>query len=888
MKQNNKFLNFVINPPKNGDEDGIYFVKKQNSDVREIWVVKTGGATKLFATSDYYTTIILDKKFDELSKDINLKCEELTNKLEEYFVNIEPLSIRRLYTNYQEMLDDKNPIDDELKKPLKFGDLVAVIKDSTSSDNGIYMYRLTEWTYIQRLGDITDMVTKSTEQVISAIKTFEISPKVPLAEEEDDAVRYSQLTDIGYWVNSEEWIAAIVDNEEQILWGIRKTGETYQAMGISEDTKKELDKLKVITEDNIQDILNKEDKQDGKTLIDSNYADSIYSVLNSEFSYVITDNDDNILLGIKKDGSLFTPNYEMIRLIKDLEGRLELTIDADENILSYRNKDGILCERIGIDTPVITSKDISVTSKLSFEDKAMDELKLDLLKAGFKSSSSDWSLDEYVELPTPKVAAKVNFIAKSMPTTKTDDIDATIEYYDKYGNYFKKPIIWNCQGSSSMSYVKKNFKFDLTDGSEIKIGNWVAQDSFHLKAYYIDVFKGQNNVCYNLGEEFYKTRPLNKRRPWSYLLNTETTSLSASGDFRADYDTGALAHPDGFPIVVYFNNEFYGVYTWNLKKHRDNYFLDKKDANNILLDGAMSVGSLWGGNIKWTEFEIKNPKSLKTLDGGKYDGDNPTEISDTDEHSSKVKANIKRLSKAISSIKANRTQEEYKKYFNVPFVMDYFIQAQVIYNFDGFAKNWIWCTWDGNIWSPTYYDQDSVFGMYFRGTFITESSFHEILGASTSLPSGLMYELFKEETDARYKELRDKGIISVEYISSLLQDWLHRVGYDNYKKELKKWNETPSYRADNTSTSWKLVGEKWAAPANYDSTKEYKVGDRCEYGPYPVLTYEAIKDNKGVSPVTKLHKEFPRQGGFYNSVNRVEKWLEERIKICDKEFNYKK
>lgn len=39
MKQNNKFLNFVINPPKNGDEDGIYIVKPKDNSYRAIWVV---------------------------------------------------------------------------------------------------------------------------------------------------------------------------------------------------------------------------------------------------------------------------------------------------------------------------------------------------------------------------------------------------------------------------------------------------------------------------------------------------------------------------------------------------------------------------------------------------------------------------------------------------------------------------------------------------------------------------------------------------------------------------------------------------------------------------------------------------------------------------------
>ena len=41
--------------------------------------------------------------------------------------------------------------------------------------------------------------------------------------------------------------------------------------------------------------------------------------------------------------------------------------------------------------------------------------------------------------------------------------------------------------------------------------------------------------------------------------------------------------------------------------------------------------------------------------------------------------------------------------------IDYYIISQLLYNLDGFAKNWIWCTWDGEHWAPTLYDVDSIF-----------------------------------------------------------------------------------------------------------------------------------------------------------------------------------
>lgn len=886
MKRN-KFLNLTLNSPNDESEQGIYFVKKQNSDIREIWVVKTRGATKLFATSDYYTTIILDKKFDELSKDVNLKYEELTNKLEEYFVNIEPLSIRRLYANYQEMLDDKNPTDQNTGKPLTFGNLVSVHKDTDDSKNGVYTYTNPGWVYLAKLGDMSDMVTKSTDQVIKAVKTFEQSPQVPLAEKEFDATTFGQLEEVGKWTSSNEWAYAFINTKEQVIWGVRRDGSVYQPYGTPEEVRIILDSIQEIVETNTEDISNKVDKEENKSLIDNVFATYSYSINNHEYSYLFLDNNDKIVAAIKKDGTFYIPKKQLLDIIEDLENRLEITIDAQNKLVSYRDEKGFKHELAGLFTKAIKAEKITVKNKIDLTTDSLDELKQDLIKSGFKGGDSDWSLDNYIEIPKPLVSAKVNFISKKMPTTKTEDIKAEIEYFDKLGNYFKKPIIWNCQGSSSMGYVKKNFKFDLDDGSEIKIGNWVSQDSFHLKAYYIDIFRGQNNVCYNLCEQIYQTRKYGEKRPWDYLLGKNTTELNSKGVLNEDFDTGALAHPDGFPIAVYYNNEFYGVYTWNLKKHRDNYYLDKSSGDNIMLDGSLP-SSFWNDSINWTQFEIKNPKKLKDINEDKYDGDNPKELSNTDKLSKQVKDNIIRISKALIDIRENKNKETFEKYFNVPFIIDYFLEAQITYNFDGFAKNWIWCTWDGKLWTPTFYDQDSVFGMFWRGTYIIEGTTEGLLGTDTKLPTGRMYSLYKEEVNSRYKELRDLGVISVENIIKLFEEWVHSVGYDNYKKEIKQWRETPSYRTNNTnSENWELVSEAYTAHS-YDDAKTYNKGETCVYKTLDLAyKYRAKKETKGVPPIDSYYKDRPQQGGFYNSILRVEKWLELRIIYCDKMFNYK-
>ncbi len=174
-------------------------------------------------------------------------------------------------------------------------------------------------------------------------------------------------------------------------------------------------------------------------------------------------------------------------------------------------------------------------------------------------------------------------------------------------------------------------------------------------------------------------------------------------------------------------------------------------------------------------------------------GDNPTELSDSDPFSATVKANIQKLAGAVPAIRAASGNDNkralFEEYFNLPFMIDYFVFAQAIYDFDGFAKNWLWCSWDGNKYSPCVYDKDSVFGMSWRGgTFVMPESITNILGTSSVLPTGQLYQLYLPQIKERYNELRGgDGVFTTGNITGLFEDWVSRVGYDNYKREFEKY-----------------------------------------------------------------------------------------------------
>lgn len=645
--------------------------------------------------------------------------------------------------------------------------------------------------------------------------------------------------EIGQYEQSSQYIRAYTDNEGKLLWGIKDDGSIEFAKGVPTPIKKYISETSV--------------------------SRSEYGTYeeNADFIRAYVDADNKFLFGIKRDGSIEfakgvpTPVKKYISEIetninnsigyladfydatKD-EDWISVVVDADGKIIEGTKADG---------TKEI--KKLKVSQSLHLGEKAISDLQKDLASSGFNMQTPmDWSNAKTIKLPIPRYCAKVNInSATGLATTKTDDKKCTLEYWDKSGNYFKKYIILNAQGSSSMAYIEKNQGIDIfndeacEESCDIIFGNWVAQDSYHLKGYYIDVFRGVANIGYNFAESIIKYMDCRCNRV--VLDSSAITMNDSTGDFNVDFGDGALCHPDGFPFELYVNGEYYGLYAWNLKKHRKNYSMNKKDYNATLLDGKIGYNEFFGGNIDWTAFELRNPKDLITMDGSKYDGENPQELIDstsakydssnsTHVNTAKVKALVVRQSTAMPFIMAEnnteRARQIFEQYYDVKAMIAYFIGAQVVYNYDGFWKNWIWSIY-GNIAAPNFYDMDSIFGRNWMGTGVVEDSISAICGALENIPSGQLVRLYKAELNEWYQSMRRDGIISVESIMGYVNDWIERVGLDAYKKNLDKWTTIPSYRENKT----------------------------IEDGSYD-------------------------DGGFFDSAKRIEKWLIARIEYLDTYF----
>lgn len=596
-----------------------------------------------------------------------------------------------------------------------------------------------------------------------------------------------------------------------------------------------------VTYDNTQSGL---DAQNIQNAIDELVNNLGHYETNEEWLRVYTDAEGKILSSTNPDGSHYIHNAksetipEEFSHIEDPEGRTEITTDAADKLLGYREKDGTKYEY----KQKVENMSVNHFSKLS--QTACQDIVNSLSAYGLTLENKlDFSDNTDIFIPIPRGVAVVNIIADSLATSKTQNKDAILEFWGS-GIYFRKNIILNAQGETSMNFAKKSQSLDFKDGTSIKFGDWVSQDSFHLKANADDVFCGLNNVVYKYADYVVGKTDTRANR---VLCSATTSYQNASGNFNADFDDNAKCMPDGFPISLHLNGEFYGMYSWNMKKHRANYSMDKKDYTSIMIDpDRLTSETFWNGTIDWSKFELKNPKTLICMDGSKYDGDNPKELIDStsekyDESNKDMKNTaitkslLVRLSNAMPAINALTSEEEKKAKFKELFDYDnlvvYFFVSNAIGNYDGlWGRNTVFTIYNGGKCGFNFYDCNAVFGREARGFYNIKP---DELEKATGTPFSMLFDLFQDELSAKYKVLRDKGFISTDTIIKYLEDWLNILGTYSIKKNMEKWNNIVSYR---------------------DGSKTYP--------------------------------SYPQEYGFFDSLERCKKWLEQRIAFMDSTFNY--
>lgn len=245
-------------------------------------------------------------------------------------------------------------------------------------------------------------------------------------------------------------------------------------------------------------------------------------------------------------------------------------------------------------------------------------------------------------------------------------------------DYPKVLVDW--QGNSSLEYAIKNYNIDLIDeegnGVDIQLKeDWPLHDSYHIKANMVD-----SSHAFNIGIA----------KLLSKIYTEPTPGIINNPDKPIKYGI------DGFPVTMFHNGRFHGLYTFNLKQHRKVYGMDKDSTTQFAYraeeNSAMGAAAFRDSSdfsIE-QEFEERHPKRSPGT-GVKHN-------------------ELRRLIDFVKESSDAAFTRDFTKHFNKNYVLDYFLICYAFGGIDSMGKNLTLMSWDATptsgIWYPVFYDMD--------------------------------------------------------------------------------------------------------------------------------------------------------------------------------------
>lgn len=333
----------------------------------------------------------------------------------------------------------------------------------------------------------------------------------------------------------------------------------------------------------------------------------------------------------------------------------------------------------------------------------------------------------------------------------TDEVKKTFNYVygERSGTCTLK---W--QGSSSLSYPKKNYTINFDNAFEAKNG-WGSQNKYCLKANYIDYTHARNVVSAKLWGQIVKERT---------NVPTELSNL---------VNGGAV---DGFPCCLVINGEYQGLYTFNIPK--DAWLFGMGSGTNECIVCAENYKFNAQALLDKTDVEI--------------------EYISNEDNTSWAITSFNNIYNALTNATKDNFEETLGQYLDIDSAIDYYIFMVLITGIDINIKNWIMAKFDTSKWFMSAYDLDSTYGLFWDGTkFLTSKDRYTFLDVSYHNELFKKLKLYcKDKIKSRYTNLR-KSVLSEDNVNTTFLNFVSGIPKALYDEELKLWNGIPSTASNN-------------------------------------------------------------------------------------------
>lgn len=334
------------------------------------------------------------------------------------------------------------------------------------------------------------------------------------------------------------------------------------------------------------------------------------------------------------------------------------------------------------------------------------------------------------------------------------------------------------QGASSAYYEKRNYtvKFyedeSLTKKHKTDLG-WGKENQYCLKANYVDSSHARN------------------------IIGARLSAMAVAT--RENIDAGLASSPnygliDGYPVLVYVNGQFHGLYTLNIPKDHWQFGMEGDETTKE----AIIMGASWTESVR-----LASPIG-KSFEVSGWDIEHCST-----EDTAWVRESFNQLISTVNINDKNRIRKELPKYLDIEAAIDNMLLTYTLNAADNVSKNVIWVTYDGVKWIPSMYDMDATFGMFWNGMPIDEQNANSIYPVyygngyfDTGYHSSQLYDVllryFPDEVEARWTELR-KDVINMDNITNLFDDFFSLIPAEVYGAEDSKWKGIPFAEENRTN-----------------------------------------------------------------------------------------
>jgi hypothetical protein len=323
-----------------------------------------------------------------------------------------------------------------------------------------------------------------------------------------------------------------------------------------------------------------------------------------------------------------------------------------------------------------------------------------------------------------------------------------------------------------MQYDKKNFTIKFFEDAlknkkyKFSLNGWDEINKYCLKANYIDYSSTRNIVSSNIWHDVVASRQ---------MLDTNIAELEFLGGI------------DGYPFALFINEEYQGLYTFNIPKDEDTYKIaDAENEAMFVINSAFS--------------DAANFKALLTEEDKKavYD----MEYS-YPENAQWPYASMDDLLEFVMNHDGDAFVAGIEEYLDVDAAIDYLITAYVLGLTDNFAKNMILLTYDGHKWIPNLYDLDTACGLKFDGSGYLAPDFSlpgkSDTGVISSGTDSLLWDRilnnYQQIFKQRYFALRE-SVLDTETLINRYEAFYDSVPTECYAQEVVLYPDTPQKDVD--------------------------------------------------------------------------------------------